>query len=375
MTSDNDPIYLNIPQNEESNKKGFLKHEERRNKTHGSGVWYGLLMWRMYWVLWNTLNARLDKKSLDVSNPAAGLKVNPVFFFKNSLTSCSWGIRWGSNIFSSCIFLKFLLYSAQACFGTRSTSVLNTRVQVSVSVSVYGTVGIASPYLYANAISAMNFLRARYSLSANPGWFMSRSGSNLVIRWLQLSRSDACLGNHGSLMLTELSASRVTPSRAELWRRFLISWSKYCLVMSTLTSTSNWRPSFLDGRDSTWVTVPLKFSIVFKILASEPIPSLRRRTSAAFCTVFSLSGHSAIVLANTTSSSVSPASEWMEMTRSIIFIARINYFFEKCRPIWLTRDLRFVKKKIKRINRRVDKYSLIYFTIHLSSSLVLVSNR
>lgn len=38
MTSNNDPIYLNIPQNEESNKKGFLKHEERRNKTHGSGV-------------------------------------------------------------------------------------------------------------------------------------------------------------------------------------------------------------------------------------------------------------------------------------------------------------------------------------------------
>lgn len=37
MTSDNDPIYLNIPQNEESNKKGFLKHEERRNKNSRFG--------------------------------------------------------------------------------------------------------------------------------------------------------------------------------------------------------------------------------------------------------------------------------------------------------------------------------------------------
>lgn len=79
--------------------------------------------------------------------------------------------------------------------------------------------------------------------------------------------------------------------------------------MSIFTRTSNWSPSFFDGRVSTWVTVPLKFSIVLRILAKEPMPSLKRKTSAAFCTVCSLSGHSAIVFASTTSSSVNPTSK------------------------------------------------------------------
>lgn len=36
--------------------------------------------------------------------------------------------------------------------------------------------------LYSKAMLAISFLRARYTLSANPGWFMSSSGSYLVIR-------------------------------------------------------------------------------------------------------------------------------------------------------------------------------------------------
>lgn len=276
--------------------------------TYGSGVWYGLLTWRMYWVLWKTRNARLDRKSRAVRRPAAGRRVKPVHFFRKSLTSCNCGMRCDSKIFSSCSLLNTLWYSTHACFGTRSSTVLKTRDQVSFSISVYGMLGIGSPYLYAKAISAMTLRRARYSLSAKPGWFISRSGSYLVIRWLQLSRSEAWRGNHGSLMLTELSVSKVTPSRAELCRKFLISCSKLCLLISTLTRISNCTPSFFDGRDSTWVIAPLKFSIVLRILPREPMPSRNLNTRAAFCTLYSLSGDSAMVFARTTSSSVNPTS-------------------------------------------------------------------
>ena len=47
-------------------------------------------------------------------------------------------------------------------------------------------------------MSAIIFLRARYTLSANPGWSMSKSGSNLVIKWLHKSSSEMCLGYQGS---------------------------------------------------------------------------------------------------------------------------------------------------------------------------------
>lgn len=47
-------------------------------QTSGSGVYIGLLGWRMYWVEWNTRNAKPAKKSRDDSRPATGRKVKPV---------------------------------------------------------------------------------------------------------------------------------------------------------------------------------------------------------------------------------------------------------------------------------------------------------
>ena len=46
-------------------------------------------------------------------------------------------------------------------------------------------------------MSAITFLRSLYALSFHPGWSISSSGSNLVRRWLQLSKSLICRGNQG----------------------------------------------------------------------------------------------------------------------------------------------------------------------------------
>jgi len=45
--------------------------------THGSGEWCGLELCLTYWVHWNTLKARLARKSRAVTSPAAGRKVKP----------------------------------------------------------------------------------------------------------------------------------------------------------------------------------------------------------------------------------------------------------------------------------------------------------
>lgn len=45
--------------------------------TYGSGEWWGLEECLMYCVHWNTRNARLARKSLAVTSPAAGRSVNP----------------------------------------------------------------------------------------------------------------------------------------------------------------------------------------------------------------------------------------------------------------------------------------------------------
>lgn len=46
--------------------------------THGSGECIGEEACRIYWVHWNTLNARLARKSLAESRPATGRSMNPV---------------------------------------------------------------------------------------------------------------------------------------------------------------------------------------------------------------------------------------------------------------------------------------------------------
>lgn len=47
-------------------------------QTSGSGVYNGLLGCLIYWVEWNTRNARPAKKSRDDNNPATGRSVKPV---------------------------------------------------------------------------------------------------------------------------------------------------------------------------------------------------------------------------------------------------------------------------------------------------------
>lgn len=47
------------------------------NITYGSGVYMGVEPWRMYWVAWNTRNARPARKSRDDSRPATGRRLNP----------------------------------------------------------------------------------------------------------------------------------------------------------------------------------------------------------------------------------------------------------------------------------------------------------
>lgn len=46
--------------------------------THGSGVYMGLELWRMYWVEWNTRKARPAKKSREERRPATGRRRKPV---------------------------------------------------------------------------------------------------------------------------------------------------------------------------------------------------------------------------------------------------------------------------------------------------------
>lgn len=116
------------------------------------------------------------------------------------------------------------------------------------------------PYnLYSKAMLAISFLRARYTLSEKPGWFMSNSGSYLVIRWLQLSKSRACLGNHGFLTFMLSSARIVILANVELCLSIFIRINRSFLVMSTLAKTSNWTPCSLDGLDSKWTTLPFPF--------------------------------------------------------------------------------------------------------------------
>lgn len=116
-------------------------------------------------------------------------------------------------------------------------------------------------YLYSKAMLAISFLRARYTLSENPGWSMSSSGSYLVTRWLQLSKSRACLGNHGLFTFMLSSARIVMLANVELCLSIFIRANRSFRVMSTLAKMSNWTPCSLDGLDSKWTTLPFPFCV------------------------------------------------------------------------------------------------------------------
>ena len=104
--------------------------------TYGSGVWFGEFEWRTYWVLWKMRNANDAKKSRAVSKPAAGRNEKPVFLRKKSLISCNCGMRSSRKMPSFCNLAKTRRYSAQACFGIKSKTVLKTEPQVLFSTSV-----------------------------------------------------------------------------------------------------------------------------------------------------------------------------------------------------------------------------------------------
>lgn len=154
----------------------------------------------------------------------------------------------------------------------------------------------------------MCFLRDLYSLSANPGWFMSKSGSYFVIKWLQLSSSEACFGNHGAVTLTLFSDSNEMPPKDSVWRSDLHSCNSDIRAISTLIKTSNWTPVSFDWRDSKWMTVPLNVSTAFKMRPSAPIPSRKRTTSPAFTISLAASCETPAEFCRNISSSVNPAS-------------------------------------------------------------------
>lgn len=53
------------------------KYEDARS-SYGSGECIGEEAWRIYWVHWNTRNARLARKSRAERRPATGLSWKPV---------------------------------------------------------------------------------------------------------------------------------------------------------------------------------------------------------------------------------------------------------------------------------------------------------
>lgn len=57
-----------------------LEEQSKSNHmcTHGSGECIGEEECRIYWVHWNTRNAKLARKSLAESRPATGRSMNPV---------------------------------------------------------------------------------------------------------------------------------------------------------------------------------------------------------------------------------------------------------------------------------------------------------
>ena len=56
----------------------ILQIDAQTLNTHGSGVYVGLELWRMYCVEWKTRKARPARKSRDESRPATGRSRKPV---------------------------------------------------------------------------------------------------------------------------------------------------------------------------------------------------------------------------------------------------------------------------------------------------------
>jgi hypothetical protein len=64
--------------------------------TYGSGVYNGLLWWRIYWVVKNTRNARPYKKLRADNRPATGRNVNPVASISSIISyhTCRTLVKW-----------------------------------------------------------------------------------------------------------------------------------------------------------------------------------------------------------------------------------------------------------------------------------------
>lgn len=74
-----------------------LTQKISKDGTHGSGECMGAEEWRMYCVHWNTLKARLLRKSRADSRPATGRSWKPVFSGRSRDASVSVQALWNGD--------------------------------------------------------------------------------------------------------------------------------------------------------------------------------------------------------------------------------------------------------------------------------------
>ena len=82
------------------------------------------------------------------------------------------------------------------------------------------------------------------------GWSWSKSGSYIVIRWLQLSKSAILRGNQASLTESCCSDRMISSATDSMCFSSLAADSRAVRLHCTLTSTSKGRPDFFPARDS-----------------------------------------------------------------------------------------------------------------------------
>lgn len=93
-----------------------INNHKKPQMTHGSGECMGAEEWRRYWVHWNTLKAKLLRKSLADSRPATGRSWKPVLsgMSRNTLTDLK-GRR--SNVYSSVALIVVTFQTKTTCNG------------------------------------------------------------------------------------------------------------------------------------------------------------------------------------------------------------------------------------------------------------------
>lgn len=93
---------------------------------------------------WKLTPYRLSAAAYSIRSSEYNGDSQYVLFMKADISS-SWGIRSYLKIPSSCNRLNTRQYSAHACLGMSSKTVLKTAVQVEISSAVYSMHGMGSP--------------------------------------------------------------------------------------------------------------------------------------------------------------------------------------------------------------------------------------